>query len=201
MPLFVSLVEKKCAPSIFPSVAGFSKLHTMVRGCILNDFNQKRADVRHAIKNGFCRDRSKHDLPEIPSAPASFDSSMHERKNGICVVECVEVSDDVNFKDKSGEVINCEDVCEDSSVVAKEESNASPSCEPSNDSPLPYDCVGKEGRDGGKGDEDDNLESSSSCSESISSDQESEGEDLQDDDEEYEVSSNESEDDDLDDMY
>ena len=200
MPLFVSLVEKKCAPSIFPSVAGFSKLHTMVRGCILNDFNQKRADVRHAIKNGFCRDRSKHDLPEIPSAPASFDLPTHERKNGICVqgVEYVEVSDDVNVKDKSGEVINCEDVCEDSSVVAKEKSNASPSCEPSNDSPLPDDCVGKEGRDGRKEDEDENLESSSSCSESISSDQESEDGDLQDDDEEYEVSSDESEDDDLD---
>lgn len=88
LPLLISLAEKKCAPSNFLSVAGVSRLRAMVRlnvPRVKEAFDRKRVDIRYAITQLGSRDRTK-DLPDIPSAPTSFDPPL-VRKNGSSVLD------------------------------------------------------------------------------------------------------------------
>lgn len=89
--------------SLFPTVAGVSKLRAMVRLSdprIKQAFLRKRADVRYAIiKRGFRRNLVSANLPNIASAP---DTNTHANtpQNGAFVID-VETPADVNCSSNS----------------------------------------------------------------------------------------------------
>ena len=133
LPLLLELVDKKCASSCFPDVAGISKLCAMVRlnvPSVKEAYEHKRRDVRFAITHaGFCRDRSKH-LPDIPSAPASFDPPLL-RKNGTNVLDLMKAK-------RSCSDDNDSDICIDADT--EEDENEHP-CENIGSSQVNHNCL------------------------------------------------------------
>jgi len=144
LPLLVDLAEKRCAPSNFPSVAGISKLKTMVRlsNPIVKDaFERKRVDIRYALlKRGFRRDRSKH-LPNISPAPSTFEPPVI-RKNGTSVIDieyALSKSDDVGVEviyiddDSDDEVAGNNGLSQDGNYLKKIDSGANASVNKENE--------------------------------------------------------------------
>ena len=88
LPMLITLAEKKCDSSGFPSVPGVSKLRIMVRlhiPSVKEAYARKRVDIRYTIQKSFIRDRGKN-LPEIQPAPPSFEPPLI-RKNGSAVLD------------------------------------------------------------------------------------------------------------------
>jgi len=88
VPLLLALGVKECAPSSFLSKESQSRLKKMVRvdiPSVKEAFEQKRIDVRYAIKGGFRRDRSEH-LPTMPIVPKEVSTPI-VRKNGTSVLD------------------------------------------------------------------------------------------------------------------
>ena len=67
--MLITLAEKKCAPSGFPSVPGESKLRIMVRlhiPSVKEAYDRKRVDIRYAITQKSASAQSKHKKELLP---------------------------------------------------------------------------------------------------------------------------------------
>lgn len=206
LSLLISLAEKQCAPSGFPSGAGHSRLQTMVR---LSDpivkaaYERKRLDIRYAInQRGVRRDRRIKQLPNIPSAPASYDSPP-ALKNGTSVVDIEHVCGKQD--DDHGSKVVCLGVASDDRVAQHQ----------SGDCDSYQDIKSLKARDRGTTTSgtmqeepgiaseetlpNRNVDRNASVANSSESDIDSESEAVDEDDDEYELSSEESDDDIIDD--